>query len=98
MTIKITMLGAAAVAAAALFGNTANAAPAFAPTGAVAGVETSAVEPVARRCWWHRGHRHCKYYRYRHRRDRVYGYPEIYPHGSTNWWHEMDRQERGGRR
>jgi hypothetical protein len=52
-------------------------------------------EPVARRCWWRNGVRHCQRYR-------VYGYsgphyPEAYRTGSSRWWQEMDREDRGGR-
>jgi len=52
-------------------------------------------EPVARRCWWRNGVRHCRSYG-------VYGYsgphyPEAYRTGSSRWWQEMDRQDRGGR-
>src|SRR5688572_12137504 len=59
---------------------------------------TSSVEPVAQRCWWYRGERHCR----RYGRSRVYGYsgphyPEAYRTGSGRWWQEMDREGRGGR-
>jgi hypothetical protein len=61
------------------------AAPATAaPTGSLAGdfrtaaPSTSATEQIARRCWWHRGHRHC---RHTHRDYRGYGYgPSINLH------------------
>jgi hypothetical protein len=59
----------------------------------------SNAEPVAyRTCWWHHGVRHCRY----HRGVRFYRYggphlPEAYRTGSTRWWQEMDRQDRGGR-
>jgi hypothetical protein len=58
----------------------------------------SRVEPIAQRCWWHRGERHCR----RHGGYRVYGYtgphyPEAYRTGSGRWWQEMDRAGRGGR-
>jgi hypothetical protein len=61
--------------------------------------EQSNLDPVAyRNCWWRHGIRHCRYYR----GWRSYGYtgphlPEAYPTGSTRWWQEMDRQDRGGR-
>jgi hypothetical protein len=45
------------------------AAPASAaPLGDIkAGAQTgdTVVEQVARRCYWHRGHRHCRFYSYR---------------------------------
>jgi hypothetical protein len=59
----------------------------------------SNLDPVAyRNCWWRHGVRHCRYYR----GARSYGYsgphvPEAYPAGSSRWWQEMDRQDRGGR-
>jgi hypothetical protein len=58
------------------------------------------IEKVAARCWWRNGRRHCSYgYRsYRRSQYREYGFPENYRSGSTRWWQEMDRQERGGRR
>ena len=65
----------------------------------VAAREQSCLDPVAyRNCWWRHGVRHCRYYR----GGRSYGYtgphlPEAYPTGSTRWWQEMDRQDRGGR-
>lgn len=58
--------------------------------------QQSSVDSVAyRNCWWRHGVRHCRYYR-------GYGYtgphlPEAYRTGSTRWWQEMDRQDRGGR-
>ena len=53
------------------------AAPATAAPGSLAGdfraanPSTSAAEQVVRRCYWHRGHRHC---RDTHRYYREYGY------------------------
>jgi hypothetical protein len=69
----------------------------FAPS---ANEEGSGVQSIAyRRCWWRHGVRHCRRYR-----GRGYGYrqwrprdPEAYPTGSSYWWQEMDRQDRGGR-
>jgi len=42
----------------------AQAAPAGSTTGlkAAAGTETSVDQVGYRRCWWHHGHRHCRYY------------------------------------
>jgi hypothetical protein len=71
---------------------TAQAAP-LRDVGVLGQSATSDVEKAARRCWWHRGHRHCRYYGYRE-----YGYPENYRTGSRRWWEEMDREGRGGRR
>lgn len=41
----------------------ANAAPLGANVGDIkaAAQESSVVEQVAQRCWWHRGHRHCRW-------------------------------------
>jgi len=55
-------------------------------------------EIATRRCYWLNGVRYCQLYR----SPRAYGYdgphyPEAYPTGSTRWWQEMDRQDRGGR-
>jgi hypothetical protein len=64
-------LGAAAGAVAlGLATLSAQAAPAGSATMDLKGSAVSSVEKAARRCWWHRGHRHCRYYR-------DYGY---YPH------------------
>jgi hypothetical protein len=59
----------------------------------------SNIDAVAyRNCWWRHGVRHCRYYR----SGGTYGYtgphlPEAYRTGSSRWWQEMDRQDRGGR-
>jgi hypothetical protein len=58
----------------------------------------SLAEPIARRCWRHRGVRHCR----RHGGYRVYGYSgpyrsDAYRTGTRRWWQEMDREGRGGR-
>jgi hypothetical protein len=56
--------------------------------------EMPTIERTALRCWWRDGRRHCvRAYRYRER-----GYPENYRAGTRNWWTEMDREGRGGRR
>jgi hypothetical protein len=72
-----------------------------APASAVATPELgaavpSAVETVAyRRCVWIDGNRICRWYR--SPRVREYGFPENYRTGSSSWWQEMDRTDRGGR-
>jgi hypothetical protein len=48
-----------------------------------------------RRCYWLDGDRVCRWYR--SPRVRRYGYPEDYKTGSSAWWQEMDRTDRGGR-
>ena len=55
------------------------------------------IEEAAVSCWRSHGSRHCRWHGYR-RGYRPYGYPDIYRYGSSSWWHEMDREERGGRR
>ena len=57
----------------------------------------------SRRCWWRNGQRHCV----RVGAQRVYGYrnqgsdyqehiPEKLPYGSSSWWDQMVRENRGG--
>lgn len=50
---------------------------------------------ASRRCWRQHGHRHCNWNGYYSARE--YGFPENYRTGSSNWWAEMDRTDRGGR-
>jgi hypothetical protein len=64
-------------------------------------VSQSAVMPVSQRCWWSHGLRHCRgvgprYYGYRGN-YREYNNPNAYRTGSSRWWQEMDRLDRGGR-
>ena len=66
--------------------------------------EASFVDKTAsRRCWWRNGQRHCV----RVGQQRVYGYrnqgsdyqehiPEKLPYGSSSWWDQMVRENRGG--
>jgi hypothetical protein len=98
----------AATAAAGLWLGAASTAASAAPAGtAFAGLEAAAkghamAEKAAfRRCWWRKGVRHCRWYEGSRRRPRG-GYsvhdPDAYPIGSSRWWQEMDRENRGGRR
>lgn len=70
---------------------------------AVVGAHSKPQEVAYRRCWWRHGHRHCRWYDAPYRGHRGYGYyygptlPEAYPVGSSRWWQEMDREDRGGR-
>jgi hypothetical protein len=88
----VLMLAGGSVAAQPSMGGAANV------LGSAARVQSD-VEPVAyRRCWWRHGVRHCRHYG----GGRTYGYsgphlPEAYRTGSSRWWQEMDRQDRGGR-
>ena len=88
----VLMLVGGSVAAQPSMGGAANV------LGSAARVQSD-VEAVAyRRCWWRHGVRHCRHYG----GARAYRYsgphlPEAYRTGSTRWWQEMDRQDRGGR-
>ena len=59
--------------------------------------DTNQTQPsVAQHCWWRGAERHCSFgYRSRYRE---HGFPEHYRTGTWNWWNEMDREQRGGRR
>ena len=66
----------------------------------LSGVAETSVEKVAQRCWWRGGTRYCR----KTKRTRYYGYrspsgygPDAYRTGSSRWWSEMDREDRGGR-
>lgn len=102
MTARSLTMGAIAAVAMTAGALSANAAPAG---FAAATPATSAIQPVAyRACWREYGVRHCEWrggprYRYGH-----YGYgygagprdPDAYRIGSSRWWREMDREDRGG--
>ena len=60
---------------------------------------------ASRRCWWRNGQRHCV--RVGGSRSQVYGargqrsdyyehIPEKLPYGSSSWWDQMVRENRGG--
>jgi hypothetical protein len=65
---------------------------------------TSIVEATAsRRCWWRNGKRHCtrvgatRVYGSRNQRSDYYEHiPEKLPYGSSSWWDQMVRENRGG--
>jgi hypothetical protein len=102
------LLGAAAAAGLWLgaASTTASAAPiGTASTGLKAAAEDHAIAEQAafRRCWWRKGVRHCRWYEGSRRLRRPGGGysvhdPDAYPIGSSRWWQEMDRENRGGRR
>lgn len=77
MKLKNWLLGAAAAMAFGAVGNTAQAAPLGNVQADRAAAPNSAVQDVAwvRRCYWHRGHRHCR------RVWREYGYYPYYDYG-----------------
>jgi hypothetical protein len=72
--------------------------------GVLVTVGYASAEPAAAaagRCWVSDGVRHCRslesrYYRYGSR-NREYNNPDAYRTGSSDWWREMDRLDRGGR-
>ena len=58
--------------------------------------DTPNIEMTASHCSWRNGVRDCGHgYGPRYR---THGFPEDYRTGSRNWWEEMDRDQRGGRR
>jgi hypothetical protein len=104
---KLALIGACGVASLGLCSVAGEAAPAASnlmPTMAAAvGAQSAAQEVAYRRCWWRYGQRHCRWSGpgpgYRGYGYRYYGplYPEAYRTGSSRWWQEMDRDDRGGR-
>jgi hypothetical protein len=101
---KLAMIGVLGLASLGLGSLPAQAAPA---PGALETMSTAAREGKAesvayRRCWWRGGHRHCRWYGSGYRGYGYRGYygplyPEAYRTGSSRWWQEMDRDDRGGR-
>ena len=101
MEMRHWLIGAAGAVALAASAAAASAAPAGSMTGDLksAAQAGSDVESVAyRRCWRNGyGERVCRWV------GGGYGYrwspnvPEAYRTGSSRWWQEMDRQDRGGR-
>jgi hypothetical protein len=63
---------------------------------ALLGASMSNVESTAAHCSWRNGEKYCAYGH--GPRYRTHGFPEDYRTGSRNWWEEMDRDQRGGRR
>jgi hypothetical protein len=83
-------------------------APGMTQTMAAVGTQSKPQDVAYRRCWWRYGQRHCDWYGAPYRGYGYYpsrgyrGYygpnlPEAYPLGSSRWWEEMDREDRGGR-
>jgi len=66
--------------------------------------EASLVDKTAsRRCWWRNGKRHCarvggtRVYGSRNQRSDYHEHiPEKLPYGSSSWWDQMVRENRGG--
>ena len=102
---KYWMLGAAGAVLLAGMPALASAAP-LSTVGQVAthSKGTSLVQKAARRCWWEDGRRYCtRGGRRTLYRDRYVEFnigaprPEEFRTGSSEWWHAMDFEDRGGR-
>jgi hypothetical protein len=79
MKLKQLMLGTAGAVMIGMLAGPAAAAPAIGSGLKTAATENSGVEKAAyRRCWWHHGHRHCRYVS---RGYRYYGYAPYYDGG-----------------
>jgi hypothetical protein len=95
----------AAALAVGFFANAAQAAPIATPVidiGVATGAASSIERIASRRCWWRNGERHCvkvggprAYYRGQ-RSDYYEHIPEKLPYGSSSWWDQMVRENRGG--
>ena len=87
------MLGIATGSLLVALSAVAQAAPASNAGGIVVSTEhASAVEKVARRCWWQDGQRYCRRVSFSYGQPR----PEELHTGSSEWWRAMDREGRGG--
>jgi hypothetical protein len=103
----IGVCGATSLGLSALGALAAPMAPGVTQTMATVGAQSKPQDIAYRRCWWRQGHRHCRWYDapngngyYPYRRGGYYygpTLPEAYPVGSSRWWQEMDREDRGGR-
>ena len=103
-TTKLAMIAILSAGGLGLGSLAAQAAPGAAPLSesmAAVGDQAKPQEIAYRRCWWQDGRRHCHRYGspYRGYGYRYYGpmLPEAYRTGSSRWWQEMDREDRGGR-
>jgi len=106
MTFEHRLVTAAAALAVSIVATAAEAAPIASPVvdlGATAREASFVDKTASRRCWWRNGQRHCV----RVGQQRVYGYrnqgsdyqehiPEKLPYGSSSWWDQMVRENRGG--
>ena len=104
----IGICGATSLGVSPLGAQAAPAAPGMTQTMAAVGAQSKPQDVAYRRCWWRNGHRHCRWYDAPYRGYGYYPYrgdgyyygptlPEAYPVGSSRWWQEMDREDRGGR-
>ena len=106
MTFEHRLVTAAAALAVSIVATAAAAAPiasSVVDLGATAREASLVDKTASRRCWWRNGQRHCV----RVGQQRVYGYrnqgsdyqehiPEKLPYGSSSWWDQMVRENRGG--
>jgi hypothetical protein len=104
----IGVCGATSLGVSTLGAQAALAAPGMRETMAAVGAQSKPQDVAYQRCWWRHGHRHCRRYDAPYRGYGYYPYrgggyyygptlPEAYPAGSSRWWQEMDREDRGGR-
>jgi hypothetical protein len=82
LTLGVLAAPASAAPAVGIFGNEARTAG------------TTLVEKAARRCWWHRGHKHCRYYREYRPGFNFYIGPG-YRHRHGHWGHRHWRHRHG---
>jgi hypothetical protein len=100
---RLALFGIFSAASLALGTPAGQAAPSasLAKTMAAVGAQAKPETIAYRRCWLRNGQRYCRWYEspYRGYGYRYYGptIPEAYPTGSSRWWQEMDREDRGGR-
>jgi hypothetical protein len=108
---QLVLIGVCGVTSLGLGPLGAQAAPAafsMTQTMAAVGAQSKPRDVAYRRCWWQGGNRHCRWYGAPYRGYGSYPYPgggyyygptlpEAYPAGSSRWWQEMDREDRGGR-
>src|SRR5262245_19353380 len=77
-------------------------------TMAAVAAQSKPQDVAYQRCRWRHGQRHCRWYDVPYPGVGYYPYrgggyyygptlPEAYPAGSSRWWEEMDRENRGGR-
>ena len=106
MTFEHRLVTAAAALAVIIIAAPAEAAPiasSVVDLSATAREASFADKTASRRCWWRNGQRHCvrvggsRVYGYRNQGSDYYEHiPEKLPYGSSSWWDQMVRENRGG--
>jgi hypothetical protein len=106
MTLEYRLVTAAAALAMGIIATAAEAAPiatSVVDLSAAAREVSFADKAASRRCWWRNGRRHCvrvggsRAYGYRSQGSDYYEHiPEKLPYGSSSWWDQMVRENRGG--